>query len=101
MMDTGKLKQILLEEMNQYTGKGLNDDAYLTRNDAEQFYTVVVIATIRDKRIVSTVLVARIVGQQIIIEVDRHDKELVDALRARDIPQDQLVLAYRGDAVPA
>lgn len=100
-MDTGVMKQILLEEMQKYTGKGLNDYAYLTSNESDQIYTVVDIATIRDKRIVSTVLVARIVGQQIVIEVDHHDKQLVDALLARDVPQEQIILAYRGDAVPA
>lgn len=100
-MDTGTLKQTLLEEMEKYTGKGLNDYAYLTSNETDQIYTVVDIATIRDKRIVSTVLVTRLVGQQIIIEVDRHDKQLVDALLARGVPEQQIVLAYRGDAVPA
>ena len=99
-MDTGAMKQILLEEMQKYTGKGLNDYAYLTSNESDQIYTVVDIATIRDKRIVSTVLVARIVGQQIVIEVDHHDKQLVDALLAREVPQEQIILAYRGDTVP-
>ncbi|MGB7340128.1 MAG: element excision factor XisI family protein [Phototrophicaceae bacterium] len=99
-MDTGAMKKILLEEMQEYTGKGLNDYAYLTSNETNQIYTVVDIATIRDKRIVSTVLVARIVGQQIVIEIDHHDKQLVDALLARDVPEEQIILAYRGDAVP-
>jgi hypothetical protein len=100
-MDTGAMKQILLEEMQKYTGKGLNDYAYLTSNESDRIYTVVDIATIRDKRIVSTVLVVRIVGQQIVIEVDHHDKQLVDALLVRDVPEEQIILAYRGDAVPA
>ena len=34
-MDTTTLKQILLEELNKYTGEGLNDDAYLMTNEAE------------------------------------------------------------------
>ena len=50
-MDIGAMKQILLEEMQEYTGKGLNDYAYLTSNETNQIYTVVDIATIRDKRI--------------------------------------------------
>lgn len=100
-MDAGTVKQILLEEMEKYTGKGLNDYAYLTSNEADQIYTVVDIATIHDKRIVSTVLVVRLVGQQIVIEVDHHDKQLVDALLARDVPEQQIILVYRGDAVPA
>ena len=54
---TATLKQFLLEELEGYTGKGLNDFAYLTTNEAEQLYTIVDIATVRDKRLVGTVLV--------------------------------------------
>lgn len=100
-MDTSTLKRILLEEMEKYTGKGLNDYAYLTSNEAEQIYTVIDIAIIHNKRIVSTVLVTRILNEHIIIEVDRHDKQLVEALLARDISETQIILAYRGDVVPA
>lgn len=100
-MDATTLKQILLEELEGYTGEGLNDYAYLTRNEAEQVYAVIDIATVRDKRLVGTVLVARLVGNQVVIEVDQHDKMLVDALKSRGVPEKQIVLAYRGDPVPA
>lgn len=99
-MDTGTLKEILLEELNKYTGQGLNDYAYLTSNDAEGIYTVIDIATIRDKRLVGTVLIARLVSNKVVIELDKHDKTLVEALLARDVPESQIVLAYRGDPVP-
>lgn len=100
-MDTVTLKEILLEELQGYTGEGLNDFAYLTANEAEQIYTIVDIARVRDKRLVGTVLVARLAGDQVVIELDRHDKLLVDALQARGVPESQIVLAYRGDALPA
>ena len=100
-MDTATLKEILLEELQGYTGEGLNDFAYLTANEAEQIYTIVDIARVRDKRLVGTVLVARLAGDQVVIELDRHDKLLVDALQARGVPASQIVLAYRGDALPA
>lgn len=100
-MDTNTVKQILLEELNGYTGQGLNDYAYLTTNDMDGIYTIVDIATIRDKRIVGTVLIARLVKNQVIIELDHHDKTLADALKARGVPESQIVLAYRGDSVPA
>lgn len=100
-MDTVSLKKILLEELQGYTGEGLNDFAYLTTNEAEQIYTIVDIAQVRDKRLVGTVLVARLAGNQIVIELDRHDKLLVDALQARGVPESQVILAYRGDALPA
>ena len=99
-MDTATLKQFLLEELEDYTGKGLNDFAYLTTNEVEQIYTIVDIARVRDKRLIGTVLVARLANDQVIIELDRHDKLLVDALKARGVPESQIVLAYRGDAIP-
>ena len=37
----------------------------------------------------------------LVIELDRHDKLLVDALKARGVPESQIVLAYRGHAIPA
>lgn len=100
-MDTSTLKQILLEELEGYTGEGLNDYAYLTTNDTEHIYSIIDIATVRDKRLVGTVLVVRLVNDRIVIELDRHDKMLVDALIARGVPEAQIILAYRGDAVPA
>lgn len=100
-MDTITLKQILLEELDGYTGEGLNDYAYLTTNEVEQIYTIVDIASVRGKRLVGTVLVARLVNNQIVIELDQHDKMLVDALKARGVPEAQIVLAYRGDFISA
>ncbi len=99
-MDTATLKQILLEELEGYTGEGLNDFAYLTSNEVEQIYTIVDIARVRDKRLVGTVLVARLTNDRVVIELDRHDKLLVEALKARGVPEAQIILAYRGDAIP-
>ena len=100
-MDTATLKQILLNELESYTGRGLNDFAYLTTNEAEGIYTIIDIATIRDKRIVGTVLIARLVNNQVIIELDQHDKTLADALQTKGVPDSQIVLAYRGEFFPA
>ena len=49
-MDTATLKEILLEELQGYTCEGLNDFAYLTTNEAQQIYTILDIAQVRDKR---------------------------------------------------
>ena len=100
-MNLETLERILLEKLQGYTGEGLNDFAYLTTNEAEQIYTIIDFATVREKRLVGTVLVARLAGDQVVIELDRHDKLLVDALKARGVPESQIVLAYRGDALPA
>lgn len=100
-MDTGTLKHILVEEMAKYAGEGLNAASYLTENDAESLYTVVDIARIRGQRIVGTVLVARLDHDKIVIELDHNSKPLVDALKSRGIPDEQLVLAYQDATLPA
>ena len=59
------------------------------------------IAQVRDTRLVGTVLVARLAGDQVVIELDRHNRLLVDALLARGVPKSHIILAHRGDAIPA
>ncbi|MCY3781924.1 MAG: hypothetical protein OXG78_16540, partial [Chloroflexi bacterium] len=97
-MDTAAtLKDVLLKELEGYTGDGLNDSAYLTTNEAEGIYTIVDFATVRGKRLAVNVLVARLVGNRVVIELDRHDKSLADALKAREVSEAQIVLAYHGE----
>ena len=100
-MDTATPKAVLLEELQGYAGQGLNDFACLTTSEAEQICTILDIAQVRNERLVGTVLSARLAGDQVVIELDRHDKLLVNALRARGVPTCQIVLAYRGDGLPA
>lgn len=94
-MDTTTLKQIVIEEMQQYTGEGYNDVAYLTVNETAQVYAIIDIAQIRGQQVVGTVLVVRLVDNQVIIELDLHDQVLADALKARGVPEAQIRLAYR------
>ena len=99
-MDTATLKQILLDEMQKYTGEGLNDLATLTTNEAAQMYAVIDVAQIRNKRVVGAVLVAHLERNQIVIDLDVHDKTLGDALEARGVPASQIKRAYRDDVLP-
>lgn len=100
-MDTGTLKQILIDELQKYAGEGLNAYSYLTENAIENLYTIVDIANVRGKRIIGTILVARLYDNKIIIELDHNNKLLADALIARGVPENQLVLAYLDTTMPA
>jgi hypothetical protein len=53
-----------------------------------------------DKRIVQTGLIARVVGETIVVELDLNNKPLVDALVQQGIPRERIILAYAGEAVP-
>jgi hypothetical protein len=68
-------------------------------NEAAQLYAVIDVAQIRGQRVVGAVLVARLEADHIVIELDLHDKLLVDALKARGVPAAQIRLAYQ-DHVP-
>lgn len=92
-----KLKATLVEAMQGYAGKGLNAHSYLTSDEGNHLYTVVTIATVRDKRIVNTSLAVVLEGNLIIIEKDINNKPLVDALIQAGIPREQIVLAYVGE----
>jgi hypothetical protein len=64
-----RLTAILKEAMIGYTS-----------NDEQRLFTVVSVGQLPDKRIVETDLIARVVGDTIIIELDLNNKPLVDAL---------------------
>ncbi|MGB1285992.1 MAG: element excision factor XisI family protein [Aggregatilineales bacterium] len=100
-MDTATIKQILLEELQKYAGKGLNADSYLTKDETAQVYTIVDIADVRGQRIIGTVLLVRLQQSQIVIELDNNSKPLIDALLARGVPEAQVIPAYQDTTIPA
>lgn len=67
--------------------------------EEEGLYSILDIATVRDMRLIANVLVARLDYDRVVIEQDRHDKPLAEALEARGVPPSQIVLAYQGEAV--
>jgi hypothetical protein len=96
-MDTTTLKDILRYEMSLYAKEGLNAISFLTISEDEQVYAVIDFAKFLGKRLVGAVLVARLVDDMIYIDLDHNSKMLVDALRARGVPENQMVLMYQQD----
>jgi len=93
------LRETLYTVMKGYAKKGLNGYTYLTHSDDEQLFTVVGVATIKNKPIIETGLVVRLVDDRVIIEHDINDKILADALMQAGVPREQIVLAYAGEKV--
>lgn len=46
------------------------------------------------------VVLARVVGDKVVIEEDTTHKKLIDALLQRGIPRSQIILAYAGEPMP-
>lgn len=95
-----RLATILEQAMYAYEGKGLNGFSYFMKNDGAQVMSVVAKFTFQGTSHIETSLLARIVGEQIIIDEDKTNKPLVDALLQAGIKRKQIILAYAGESIP-
>ena len=93
------LSKTLEETMRGYAGRGANGHSYFMKDDVEQIMSVVARFVFKGENIVDTSLLARIVGNRIIIEDDKTNKPLVDALLQAGVPRKQIVLVYAGESV--
>lgn len=94
------MKDLLIKAMKTFTGKGLNTESHLTRDDVNNLYTVITIATVRGEQSYHISLLVRLLTNLIIIEENINNKPLVDALVQNGIPREQIILACAGEAVP-
>lgn len=94
------LRDVVLDTMQGYTGRGLNAHSYFTSDELNQFYTVITVAKSKDKRINHISLLVRLQGDVVIIEEDINNKPLVDALVQNGILREQIILAYAGEIIP-
>ena len=96
----GKLKEILKETLDTYTGRALIGTSYLTASTDDNFFTVTTVAENTEKRVVNHSLTVRIESDLIIIEEDINNKPLVDALVQNGIDRKHIILAYAGESIP-
>jgi hypothetical protein len=96
------ISAITREEVRKYagSGRGMNVILFPVLDDERQTYTVTAVDFPIRKDDSMIVVLARIAGDQVVIEEDATDKPLVDALIQRGIPRDRIVLAYRGEPIP-
>jgi hypothetical protein len=93
-----ELKTTLRQCMESYAGKALNGMLYLMSDAEETIFSITSIAQIRGETVIETGIVARLEGQQIIIERDISNKPLVEALEQAGVPRNQIILAYQGES---
>ena len=92
-------KDTLLEVLNGYVNKGENGYTELTRNLDETLFTLIATGKTGEKRFTFAALIVQIFADTIIIEEDRNDKPLVDALLQAGISREKIILAYMGEEV--
>ncbi len=96
------LKQLLREEVAWYagSGRGANVILFPLLDDEHQTYSVTAVDYPVRHDIPLVLVLARIVGDIIVIQEDNTSKPLVNALLERGIPRDRIVLAYQGEPIP-
>jgi sulfur carrier protein ThiS len=96
------LKQTLREEVEKYAagGRGANLLLFAILDDEQGIYAVNAVDYPQRQEVAGVVVLARVVGNRIVIEEDMTDKKLDHALQQRGILRDQIVLAYEGEPIP-
>lgn len=96
------LAAITRREVERYAGYSPLARLYAILDDAQQVYAVIIIEADPAARPAYVVVMARVVGEYVIIEEDRSfDKPLVEALTYNGgIAREQIILAYAGETLP-
>jgi len=95
----GELQEILEQAVRGYAGKGLNGVSYFVQSDDKIVMSVLAVAKARDAHIADASIIARLAGDCIIVEQDKTNKPLVDALVQAGVPRAKIILAYAGETL--
>lgn len=91
------LKSIVEKEMREYAGEGINGYTTFTQSDDQSIMSIVFVGQIRGEHFATVSIMVRIIGEQVIIEDDKTNKPLVDALVQVGIPREKITLIYEGE----
>ncbi len=88
------LDNLVKKVVFSYASGGLNLRTYPLANDQQHIYAVNVIDWPERHQPAAVVVLARIEGNQVIIEEDLTDRPLVEALINAGVPREQITLRY-------
>jgi hypothetical protein len=100
MDKVAEFTQVVCEVVEAYATAMHLGKSYPVSDHARQYYTVVDIPDHPPQFPVGISVMARVVGDKVIIDADMTDRPLWEALVQAGIPREQIVLAYAGELVP-
>jgi hypothetical protein len=98
-----ELTTIVQQEVADYAGPAYKAKTYYVEDLKRQIYTVIIVPDDNyplNLKAGVTVL-ARIVGDSVVIDQDITDRPLYEELIRAGIPREQIVLAYAGESLPS
>jgi hypothetical protein len=87
-------------EVADYVRPSPNATAFYVENAEQHIFAVLSVPT-TDSQKTSVIVMARVTDNFVLIEADKTNKPLVDALIQAGIPREQIVLVYEGEQIPA
>lgn len=94
-----QLARIVQREVADYACPSANPTAYYVESAAERVYAVLVVPHQHPQK-TTVMIMARLSDDKVIIETDKTDHSLYEALTQVGIPPQQIVLAYSGAIEP-
>jgi hypothetical protein len=97
------LADIVQHEVELYDeGDSFKAQTFALSDMQRQVYAVVVVPDLPRPFPARVIVMARVVGDYVVIDEDTTDKPLVEALMINGgIPREQIILAYAGETLPA
>ena len=95
------LADITRQEVERYVGYSDESNLYFLADEKQLAYAVVDVPHIPRAYATEIVVMARVVGDYVIIDKDTTDKPLVDALIINaGLLREKIILAYQGEPIP-
>jgi XisI protein len=95
-----KLIATVRHEVADYVRPSPSATAYDVENDEQHVFAVLSVPA-KDPQKTSVVIMARVIDNLVLIESDKTNKPLYEALLQAGVPREQIVLAYAGEAPAA
>lgn len=95
------LAEITRREVERYVGYSDDSTLYFLADDKRQTYAVVDVPHTPREYPTEIVVLARVMGDVVVIDEDTTDKPLVEALMVNaHIPREKIILVYQDEAIP-
>jgi hypothetical protein len=92
---------VVQREVEDYArGEGWRSEIYAVSDTARQTYSVVVVPDLPRPFPARIIVMARIVGDYVVIDEDTTDRPLYKELIRAGIPQEKIICLYAGETLP-
>ncbi|MEO8611846.1 MAG: element excision factor XisI family protein [Chloroflexota bacterium] len=99
-MISPELTAVVQQVVEGYARPTIEGKSYAFSNTERQIFTVVIVPDYPPKFDSGIMVMARIVGNYVVIDEDTTDRPLWEELVRAGIPRDQIILTYAGEKLP-